>query len=301
MKTVASVQSLLAFLEEKKIPYSFQGDDNARIYGFSSLKNYKKDTFTWAKNEKAYQYGFADKKLVIAQDGLQVDCPNVIISKESKRAFFALIEYWADTHDLDNKDSIGPGTILGTGVRLGKNVRIGSNCVIQGNIEIGDNTRIWHNVTILNHVMIGSDCEIQSGCVIGHDGFAWNENQNHRKEMIRHFGSVEIGNEVYLGPNCVIDRGEIDATIIGEGCRLDAACFIAHNVVLGKNVILITGSRLYGSSELGDNAYVASGLVRNQCRIGAGTFVGMGSVVTDDLPENVTAVGVPAKIIKRGV
>lgn len=82
------IKEILKFLDDEKIDYVFQGDDETEIEGFSSLKNYKQNTFTWAKNEKAYQYGFSEKRLVIVQEGLQIAAQNVIVSKESKRAFF---------------------------------------------------------------------------------------------------------------------------------------------------------------------------------------------------------------------
>lgn len=296
------IEEILRFLDERQIEYSFQGDENVEVEGYSSLKNYKKNTFTWAKNEKAYEFGFQGKLLVIAQEGLTVDAENVIYTRESKLAFFSLIEYVATqaSGDSESGESVGTGTVIGPDVKLGKNVRIGANCVLQGKITVGDNTRIWNNVTILNHVSIGEDCEIQSGCVIGHDGFAWNENEAHEKTMIKHFGGIEIEDKVYIGPNCVIDRGEIDNTLIRTGAKIDANCFLAHNVVVGRNVILITGSKLYGSSDIGDNAYIASATVRNQCKVGAGAFVGIGSVVIKDVPEHVVVTGVPARIMKKG-
>ena len=296
-----TVKEILDFLDSMGVVYDFFGNEQTQIEGFSTLKNYKANTVTWAKNEKAYNFSFEDKLLVIAQDGLQVAAQNVVSTKQSKQAFFALVEYMAekDVEKDDVQNAIGKGTFIGKNVKLGKNVTIGSNCVIDGDIVIGDKSKIWHNVTIMNRVNIGKNCEIQSGCVIGHDGFAWNEDENHVKTMIRHFGGVEIKDDTYIGPNCIIDRGEIDFTTIGKGNKIDGNCFIAHNVVTGENSIMITGTRLYGSSELGDNAYVASATVRNQCKIGENTFVGMGAVVVNDIPSNVVAAGVPAKIITK--
>ena len=245
-----TISHILKFFEEKQIPFRFIGDESTEIVGFSSLKNYRDNTVTWAKNSLAYQYDFAEKLLVIVQDGLEINAKNIIISKQSKLAFFSLVEYMAEEAEKEKHTDkgIGRGTVIGDCVRIGKNVVIGNNCVIDGNVSIGDNTRIWHNVTIVNNIDIGANCTIQSGCVIGHDGFAWNEGSNHEKTMIKHFGGVEIGDNVYIGPNCIIDRGEIDNTIIQSGTKIDANCFIAHNVIVGKNVIMITGCRLYGSS-----------------------------------------------------
>lgn len=296
------IENILDFLDTEGIVYVFQGDRSAEVEGFSTLKNYKEGTVTWAKNEKAYAFDFQDKRLVIAQEGLRITAHNVIWTSESKLAFFSLVEYMAEDRldiESDHEPSIGAGTIISPEVRLGENVKIGCNCVIQGNISIGNNTRIWNNVTIINNVVIGEFCEIQSGSVIGHDGFAWNEDINHNKTMIKHFGGVSIADNVYIGPNCVIDRGEIDYTTVKNGVKIDANCFIAHNVIIGENSILITGSRLYGSSELGDNVYVASATVRNQCKIGKDAFVGIGAVVTKDIPEKVIVAGIPAKVMKE--
>lgn len=293
-----TINEILDFLKAENIPCQFYGDETIEITGFSSLKNYKANTVTWAKNTRAYQYDFSEKLLVIVQEGLEISAKNIIVSGQSRLAFFSLIEYMADTTEKKKIlcEGIGTGTVIGDQVRLGKNVVIGCNCTIDGDIFIGDSTRIWHNVTIINNVLIGEDCEIQSGCVIGHDGFAWNENARHEKTMIKHFGGVEIGDDVYIGPNCIVDRGEIDNTLIKSGAKLDADCFIAHNAVVGKNAILITGCRLYGSSELGDNAYLASAMIRNQCKVGKNAFIGMGAVVTQDIPADVVAVGVPARV-----
>lgn len=296
------ISQILEFLNTKNIPFHFEGDVSVEIEGFSSLKNYKEKTFTWAKNELAYQFDFSNKLLVIAQEGLDIKAQNVIFSQQSKLAFFSLVEYMADgVEQAYSGKQIGDGTIIGADVEIGNDVIIGSNCVIEGKIKIGDHTRIWNQVTIINQVTIGESCEIQSGCVIGHDGFAWNEDDSHVKTMIRHFGGVEIGDHVYIGPNGIIDRGEIDNTIIKKGAKIDANCFIAHNVVVGENVILITGCRLYGSSEIGNNAYIASATVRNQCHVGDHAFIGMGAVVTSHIPSNVVAQGVPAKVVKKEI
>lgn len=291
------IYEMLEFLRELKIEYVFYGDEETNIEGYSSLKNYRDNTFTWAKNEKALSYDWTDKTLAIAQDGLDITAKNIVCTKESKRAFFSLIEWFESEEVHEAVERIGLGTVIGSNVQLGKNVIIGANCVIQGKIVIGDNVRIWNNVTIINNVVIGNDCEIQSGSVIGHDGFAWIEFEDQTKKMIRHFGGVRIDDNVYIGPNCVIDRGEIDDTLIKSGVKIDANCFLAHNVIVEENAILITGSKMYGSSELGANAYLASALVRNQCRVGENTFVGMGAVVTKNLPKDSRAVGVPAHVI----
>ena len=146
---------------------------------------------------------------------------------------------------------------------------------------------------------IGNNCVIQTGAIIGHDDFAYTEDECHRKKMIKHYGGVDIGNDVYFGPACIVNRGTIDDTVVGDGCKIDARCIVSHNVNLGKNSTLIAGSILHGSVKTGNNVYIASAIIKNQLYLGENAFVGLGSVVTKDVEENTTVAGIPAKPLYR--
>ncbi len=134
-----------------------------------------------------------------------------------------------------------------------------------------------------------STCKIQ-----GKDGFSYSEDDNHEK-MIKHYGSVKIEDNVNIGSNCYIARGTIDETIIRKGSKINNLCHIAHNVEIGENSTLIAGSIIYGSAKLGKNNYVATGIVRNQCKLVDNVTVGMGAVVVKDIEENKTVKGIPVK------
>ena len=180
-------------------------------------------------------------------------------------------------------------------MKLGKNVRIGHNCTLDGDIIIGDGTVIWNNVVIINRVAIGKDCDIHSGVIIGHDGFAYTENAEHQKTMVKHFGGVIIGDQVLVGENVCISRGTIDDTVVESGVKIDALSHIAHNCIYRKNAVAAAPCRTNGSVIVGENAYLAGALVRNQCTIGVNAFVGLGAVVVRDVPPGETVVGNPAK------
>lgn len=291
------IKDILLYLDSIGIEYIFTGDESNEVKGFSSLKNYEMDSFTWVKNEKSYELIYGNLHLAFVQKGLEVKSNNIIYSKESKLAFFKTIEHFYSNKPI--KGAIGINTYISPTVRLGSDVVIGANCILDGEVVIGDNTIIGNNVTIINKVSVGSNCEINSGSVIGHDGFGWTEDEDHIKTMVKHFGGVTIGNNVLIGPNSVIDRGTIDNTLIKDGVKIDALCFIAHNVIVNENAILITNSKLYGSSSVGKNAYIATGIVKNQCSIGENAIVGMGAVVVKDVCDNTTVVGNPAKELNR--
>ena len=152
---------------------------------------------------------------------------------------------------------------------------------------------------MINKVKVGSNCIIHSGTVIGHDDFSYTEDQYHNKTMIKHYGGVDIGKNVFIGANSVINRGTIDDTVINEGCKIDAFCHISHNVRLGEKSSLISGTRLYGSVKTGGNVYIASAIVKNQLTIEENAVIGMGSVVLTDTDKNAVVAGIPAKPLRK--
>lgn len=289
------ISDILDYLDSTGIEYGFFGNSNTIVEGFSSLNNYKKNTFTWIKKQDSIPEGCNTRGLALVITSYEVveDFVNVIRTVESKRAFFSSIEHFYDNQN--ERQAIGQHTYIGPNVKLGSNVRIGHNCSLDGDIIVGDNTIIWNNVSIVNRVSIGNNCEIQSGVVIGHDGYGYTEDENHTKTMVKHYGGVVIGNDVFIGSNVCVVRATIDDTIISDGTKIDNLSHVAHNCYLGKNVAMAFPCALGGSSRIEDNGYIAGGLIRNQCVVHENGFVGMGAVVTSDVPADTVVVGVPAK------
>ena len=295
MKTIAEI---LSYLDTEKIEYKFVGDLETKIKGFASLSQYKTGSMTWVKSEKNIPVDFNPDAVTLAiiQDSVDASAQNTIKTPESKRVFYSIIEHFFCPQN--DREPVGHGTYISPNVKLGCNVKIGHNCSLDGEITIGENTVIWDNVTIINRVEIGKNCTIQSGVRIGHDGYGYTEDQNHVKTMIRHYGGVNIGNDVFIGPNCSVYRGTIDDTIIGSGCKIDGNNFFGHNVILGERVSVIAGTVFYGSVAVGDDAYIATSYIKNQVSVGSKAFIGMGSVVTKDVDPGTVVVGVPAKPLK---
>lgn len=113
---------------------------------------------------------------------------------------------------------------------------------------------------------------------------------------IPQFGGVVIENDVQIGANSVVCKGAIDNTVIGSGSRIDNCSFISHNVRLGKNTIIVGEVLMMGSSSTGERAYLSgNAVIRDGVSVGSDAFVGMGAVVTKNVPAGVTVKGNPAK------
>lgn len=171
---------------------------------------------------------------------------------------------------------------------------IGAGCVV-GHATIGAGTIIKPNVVIYDDVTIGSNCLIQAGAVIGTDGLGCMREEDGTLIKFPHLGGVVIGDNVEIGANCQIAKGVLSDTTIGNGCKMNGLCFIAHNCMLEDNVWITGDTMLCGTTHVGKNTTIFSNvIVRDQAHIGQNCTIGMGSVITKDIPDGETWFGSPA-------
>lgn len=149
------------------------------------------------------------------------------------------------------------------------------------------------------NVEIGEDCVIGPNACIGGPGFGYDYLEEGRWEYRTHTEGVKISDDVHIGAGTCVDQGRHRQTSIGSGTRIDNLVHIAHNVLIGKNVIIVAQSMIAGSCEVGDNAYIAPGVqIKDHVKIGDGAFIGMGAIVLNDVPAGETWVGHPARKLR---
>lgn len=108
--------------------------------------------------------------------------------------------------------------------------------------------------------------------------------------------------DVRLGEGVVICAGVVVNTgaVIGDNVILNTACSVDHHDRIGPHAHVAPGSHLGGHVEIGEGVLVGIGTSVIPGRsIGDWAIVGAGSVVTRDIPPCSTAVGVPARVIRR--
>jgi len=107
-------------------------------------------------------------------------------------------------------------------------------------------------------VKMGERVKIGPMSAIGTAGFGYTyvgEVPHH----IPHVGRVVIGDDVEIGANCSIDRGALDDTVIGDGCKLDNLIQIAHNVRIGEHSALAGCVGVAGSAVIGRRCMIGGG------------------------------------------
>jgi sugar O-acyltransferase (sialic acid O-acetyltransferase NeuD family) len=113
--------------------------------------------------------------------------------------------------------------------------------------------------------------------------------------------SVMKSRWVTFGEGCIICAGNIltNQITIGDYSIINPGCTVGHDVVIGKYTTVAPGVHISGNVTIGDECFIGTGTsIVEKISIGKGSFIGAGAVVTKDIPENVLAVGIPAKAIK---
>lgn len=114
--------------------------------------------------------------------------------------------------------------------------------------------------------------------------------------------SAVVSPSARIGAGALISAGAIvqpDA-VIGDHGIVNTGASVDHDCEVGRYAHIAPGARLAGNVTVGEGAFVGVGSqVIPARRIGAWSVVGAGAAVVEDVPDNVTAVGVPARVIKR--
>ena len=304
-KNKISVKKIAKFLKT-----SYTGK-NFDITSLSSLNNVKNNSLLFYSELASFQFKIKDnvnydlKKLekfkniaLITTDEIKNKINVPIISSENPRLDFQRVAM-----EFFTEDEFSPGVhktaIIEKGSTIGKDVYIGPHCYIGNSVKIGDKTKVLANTCIYGKTQIGSNSVILSNTTIGSEGFSFYFTGN---EFFHspHFGSILIGDNVWIGANCTVEKSQIDQTIIEDHVKIDDLVHIGHNSITKKNTQIAAGSIISGRVKIGRGCWIApNSVVDPGCEIGDDCFVGTSSLVRSNFPENSVIVGSPAKFLKK--
>ena len=153
--------------------------------------------------------------------------------------------------------SIGALCFVGPSVVIGSRTRIGEGCVLLGQATIGSNCELVARVTVYPGTTIGDRVTVHAGAVLGSDGFGYvRDGKTGEYVKFPQRGRLDIEDDVEIGANATIDRGALDATVIGRGTKIDNLVHVGHNVRIGTNVVIAGQTGVSGSSVIEDGVIV---------------------------------------------
>ena len=87
---------------------------------------------------------------------------------------------------------------------------------------------------------------------------------------------------------------------VGDGVILNTSCSVDHDCHIGDFVHIAPGAHIAGSTSIGNETLIGAGAsVIDKITIGSRAVIGAGAAVVSDIPAGCTAVGVPARVIKK--
>ena len=106
--------------------------------------------------------------------------------------------------------------------------------------------------------------------------------------------SVKIGKGTVVMPGTIINS----CTKIGDNCIINSSACVDHDCRISNHSHVAPNATLCGGCSIGEGTFIgASATLIQGVRVGKNVVVGAGAVVTKDIPDNVTVVGIPAKKI----
>ncbi|HEX8418159.1 MAG TPA: UDP-3-O-(3-hydroxymyristoyl)glucosamine N-acyltransferase [Methylobacterium sp.] len=191
---------------------------------------------------------------------------------------------------------IDPGAVIGPYAEIGSGTVIGPNATVGPNVRVGRGCAIGAGAT-LTHALVGDRVIVHPGARIGQDGFGFAMGASHLK--VPQIGRVIVQDDVEIGANTAIDRGASRDTVIGEGTKIDNLVQIAHNVVIGRHCVIVSGVGISGSTTLEDYVVLGGQVgVVGHVRIGQGAQIAGSSNVNGDVPPGSRWGGTPAKPVR---
>ncbi len=186
--------------------------------------------------------------------------------------------------------SIDQRAVIDPAARVGDKVTIGPYSIIGPDVEIDEGTWVGPHVVINGPTTIGKENRIFQFASIGEIP----QDKKFHDEKSR----LEIGDRNTIREFVTINRGTGEGggvTRVGSDNWLMAYIHIAHDCILGDNIIMANAASLAGHVRIDDYAILGGfTLVHQFCTIGSHSFCGMGSAISKDVPPFVMVNGNPA-------
>lgn len=280
------------------------GDPDVEIFCVAALETAQENEISFVEKNELNVH--TNASCLIVSENFQIETARPQIKVKNPKLAFARIA--AVLHPLkrrqpeihstaiiDKNAAIGSDVFIGAFVCVGENSKIGSGTQIRAGAKIGDNVTIGENcvihpnVFVEDNISIGNNVILHCGVVIGTDGFGYVRSAEGYVKFPQ-IGTVIIEDEVEIGANSCVDRGALGATRIGKGTKIDNLVQIAHNVDIGKRVVIASQTGISGSTIIEDDCVIGGQVgFGDHARVLSGAIIGSKAGV------------LPGKIVRPGV
>jgi UDP-N-acetylglucosamine acyltransferase len=181
--------------------------------------------------------------------------------------------------------------------------KIAASARLIGDVVMGVNNFISEGVTIIGPIVIGDNNYFGPNCVVGtppqDDVFNIQEHYEATMGGRSRDNGIEVGNNNVIREFVTVHQGLTSKTVIRNDCYLMSYAHIAHDCFIDEKVKIANNVQMGGYTSIFHDSYIGLSAVLHQfSTVGAFVMIGMGSVVSKNVPPAVLIVGAPAKVIK---
>jgi UDP-N-acetylglucosamine acyltransferase len=191
-----------------------------------------------------------------------------------------------------NQPLVHPTAIIAPGAQLGRGVKVGPYSIVGDHVVLGDEVELVSHAVVEGHTRIGAGTRIFPFASIGHEP----QDRKYHGEASR----VEIGERSVIRESVTVNPGTEAGgmlTRIGDDCLIMACAHVAHDVIIGNNVVMANYTGLAGHVHVGNHVTIGGTCVIHQrTRIGDYAFIGAQSMVDADVIPYGMAVGNRARL-----
>jgi UDP-3-O-[3-hydroxymyristoyl] glucosamine N-acyltransferase len=284
----------------------FSGNAETEIVRVASLEAAREGEAAFVEN--AGKFAGTNASLLFVDEDFKAETPAALIRVKNPKLAFARVA--ALLHPPKSRaPEIHPSAVVADSALIGKDVFIGAFCCVGEHSEIGDGTVLRAGAKIGDRVKVGRGCTfhpnvfVEDGCsigdrvilhagvVIGADGFGYvRDEATGVYEKFPQIGTVVIEDDVEIGANSCVDRGALGETRIGAGTKIDNLVQIAHNVQIGRRVVIAAQTGISGSTVIEDDCVIGGQVgMGDHARVLSGAVIGSQAGV------------LPGKIVRPGV
>lgn len=176
--------------------------------------------------------------------------------------------------------------------QLHPSVTVEPFAVIHGDVVIGEGSRIMSHAVVMDGARIGKNVTVFPGAVVA----AIPQDLKFRGEKT----TAEIGDGTTLRECVTVNRGTAakGKTVVGPRCLIMAYSHVAHDCLIGSNVIISNATQLAGEVQVDDFAVIGGGTLCHQfCHLGAHVMIQGGALINKDIPPFVKAAREPISYV----
>ncbi|MEX1250134.1 MAG: UDP-3-O-(3-hydroxymyristoyl)glucosamine N-acyltransferase [Hyphomonas sp.] len=291
------------------------GDPHAAISGIAAADRAQKGEIAFLEGGAGEAFLSPDLTVVVVSEAARACVPegvSFLVNRQPRnahgqisRALFRPKHLQAQGPDLISASArihaeamIGPGVVVGEDAAIGAGTVVRPNSVIGPGVQIGRHCNIGAGVSV-HCALIGDHVTLLSGARIGETGFGVTPGPQGLEDA-PHYGRVILQDHVTVGANTCIDRGVFGDTVVGERAKIDNLCQIAHNVLLGRSVIVAAFGGISGSVKVGDGCMLGGRAgIADHVTLGEGVSLAASAGLFRDVAAGETWGGTPAKPIRQ--